>query len=98
MLKNLTKCSFEQVLIIEYFRGLVDSHSQSLTAPSLHPRSSYLTPPPPHANMDSVSKALALELPPGVPNTYANRAEYGEVRLSTVYHRAAGRPSKQAKN
>jgi hypothetical protein len=48
--------------------------------------------------MDSVSKALALELPPGVPNTYANRAEYGEVRLSTVYNRAAGQPSEQAKN
>jgi hypothetical protein len=48
--------------------------------------------------MDSASKALALELPPGVPDTYANRAELGKARLSTVYHRAAGRPSKQTKN
>jgi hypothetical protein len=31
--------------------------------------------------MDSASKALALELPPGVPDTYANRAEHGKARL-----------------
>ena len=43
--------------------------------------------------MDPASRALAMELPLGVPDTKANRAEHGDASLSTIYHRAAGRPS-----
>ena len=47
--------------------------------------------------MDKASQALALDLPPGVPDTYASRAEYGEVALSTLLHRVRGRRSKEEK-
>lgn len=47
--------------------------------------------------MDRASQALALDLPPGVPDTYASRAEHGEVALSTLLHRARGRRSKEEK-
>jgi hypothetical protein len=47
--------------------------------------------------MDRASEVLALELPPGVPNTYAARAEYGKVALSTLHHRARGRRSIEEK-
>jgi hypothetical protein len=40
--------------------------------------------------MDPASQALALELPPGIPDIFANRAEYGKVKPSTLYHRAGG--------
>lgn len=44
--------------------------------------------------MDRASQALALDLPPGVPDTYTSRAEHGKVALSTLHHRARGRRSK----
>jgi len=47
--------------------------------------------------MDRASQALALDLPPDVPDTYASRAEHGEVALSTLLHRARGRRSKEEK-
>lgn len=47
--------------------------------------------------MDRASQALALDLPPGVPDSYASRAEYGKVALSTLFHRAHGRRSKEEK-
>ena len=47
--------------------------------------------------MDRASQVLALELPPGVPSTYAARAEYGKVALSTLHHRARGRRSIEEK-
>ncbi len=48
--------------------------------------------------MDKASQALVLELPPGMPDTFANRAAYFNVKLSTLYHRAAARRSKEEKN
>ena len=47
--------------------------------------------------MDRASRALALDLPPGVPDTYVSRAEHGKVALSTLLHRARGRRSKEEK-
>lgn len=47
--------------------------------------------------METASQALVLDLPPGVPDTYASRAEYGKVALSTLHHRARGLRSKEAK-
>ena len=47
--------------------------------------------------MDRASQALALDLPPGVPDTYTSRAEHGKVALSTLHHRARGRRSKEEK-
>ena len=47
--------------------------------------------------MDRASQALALELPIGVPDTFAARADHGKVALSTLYHRADGRRSKEDK-
>jgi hypothetical protein len=47
--------------------------------------------------MVKASQALALELPPGVRDTYAARAEHGNAALSTVHHRARGRRSKEEK-
>ena len=47
--------------------------------------------------MDRASQALALDLPPGVPDTYASRAEHGKVALSTFYYRVRGRRSKEEK-
>jgi hypothetical protein len=43
--------------------------------------------------MDRASQALTLKLPPGVPDTYAVRAEHTQAPLSTVYHRRNGRQS-----
>ena len=47
--------------------------------------------------MDKASQVLALDLPPGMPNTYAARAEYGQVPLSTLHHHAQGRQSRKEK-
>ena len=47
--------------------------------------------------MDRASQALALDLPPGVPDTYTSRAEHGKVALATLHHRARGRRSKEEK-
>ena len=47
--------------------------------------------------MDRVSQVLAQDLPPGLPRTYAARAEYAEVALTTLYHREHGRRSKEQK-
>jgi len=47
--------------------------------------------------MDKASQALALDLPPGVPDTYAARAEHGKVALTTLHHRARGRRSIEEK-
>ena len=47
--------------------------------------------------MDKASQALALDLPPGVPDTYNSRAEYGKVPLSTLYHRTRRRRSREEK-
>lgn len=47
--------------------------------------------------MDAPSQALTRDLLPHVPWTYAALAERGQVPLSTLHHRAAGRPSKEAK-
>ncbi len=47
--------------------------------------------------MDTASQALALDLPPGVPDTYTSQAEHGKVALSTFHHRARGRRSKEDK-
>ena len=49
-------------------------------------------------NADRASHVLALELPPGMRDTYANRVEYGKVALSTFHHRARGRCSKEIKD
>ena len=40
--------------------------------------------------MDKASLALALGSPSGVPDTYAIRAQHGEVPLTTLHHRARG--------
>jgi hypothetical protein len=50
-----------------------------------------------HRNMDRVSQVLALDLPPGVRDTYAARAEHGQVPLSTLHHRKSGRRSIEEK-
>jgi hypothetical protein len=47
--------------------------------------------------MDRASQALVLDLPPGMPDTYAARAEHGQVPLSTLHHRAKGRRSIEEK-
>ena len=47
--------------------------------------------------MDRASQVLALELPPGVPSTYAARVEHGKIALSILYHRARGRRSIEEK-
>ncbi|OCK92307.1 uncharacterized protein K441DRAFT_190422 [Cenococcum geophilum 1.58] len=47
--------------------------------------------------MDRASQVLADGLPEGVPTTYANLSEWGQVPYSTIYHRARGRPSKEDK-
>ena len=46
--------------------------------------------------MDKASQALALDLPPGVTDTYSAWAECGKVALSTL-HRAPGRQSREEK-
>ena len=53
--------------------------------------------PSQQVTMDGASQALTLDLPLGVFDTYASRAEYGKVALSTVHHRARGRRSKEEK-
>jgi len=45
--------------------------------------------------MDGASRALAQALPAGVTDTYANRSEYGNARLSTLIHRDHGRRSRE---
>jgi hypothetical protein len=60
------------------------------------------SPHPPHpiesdSNMDKASQALAESLPDGIPDTLTARAAHSNVPLSTVTHRANGRPSKEAK-
>jgi len=47
--------------------------------------------------MDRVSQILAEDLPSGVPDTYSARAKYGKAALSTLYHRAHGRRTKERK-
>jgi hypothetical protein len=47
--------------------------------------------------MDRASEALAQGLRPDERNTYAALAEQGEVPLTTVWHRAHGRPSLEEK-
>jgi hypothetical protein len=47
--------------------------------------------------MDRASQALAEGLLPDVPKTYAALAEYSDVPLSTLHHRARGRCSKEQK-
>jgi hypothetical protein len=47
--------------------------------------------------MDKASQALAQGLPSDLPRTYAALADHSDVPLSTLYHRAHGRPSKEQK-
>jgi hypothetical protein len=47
--------------------------------------------------MDKASKALTESLPDGILDTLTARAAYSNVSLSTVTHRANGRPSREAK-
>lgn len=47
--------------------------------------------------MDRARQVLALDLPPGMPNIYAARAEHGQIPLSTLHHRAKGRRSIEEK-
>ena len=47
--------------------------------------------------MDPASQALAKGVPPGMRRTYATLAEQSNVPLSTLHHRARGRPSKEEK-
>jgi hypothetical protein len=94
---GLDKCS---ELRVRYSENSTMSGSGGF--PSSEPRctfaSSHMSPSTQYAKMDAASRALALELPPGVPDTKANRAEHGKACLSTLYHRAAGRPSVDENN
>jgi hypothetical protein len=47
--------------------------------------------------MDRASQVLAVDLPDGIPDTYAARAAHGDVPISTLNHRALGRRSREAK-
>jgi hypothetical protein len=48
-------------------------------------------------NIDRASRALAQDVPPGVPKSYRALADHGIVPRSTLHHRACGRPSIEAK-
>jgi hypothetical protein len=45
--------------------------------------------------MDRASRVLAQALPAHLPRTYAALADWGDVPLTTIYHRAHGRRSKE---
>jgi hypothetical protein len=45
--------------------------------------------------MDRASQVLAQALPAHLPRTYAALADWGDVPLTTIYHRAHGRRSKE---
>jgi hypothetical protein len=45
--------------------------------------------------MDRASQVLAQALPAHIPRTYAALADWGDVPLTTIYHRAHGRRSKE---
>jgi hypothetical protein len=45
--------------------------------------------------MDRASQVLAQALPVEVPMTYAALSDWGDVPLTTIYHRAHGRRSKE---
>lgn len=47
--------------------------------------------------MDKASRALAEDVPDGIPNTWSARAAHADVPLSTLHHRARGRRSREAK-
>jgi hypothetical protein len=47
--------------------------------------------------MDRASRALAEDLPEGIPNTLAARAAHTDVPLTTLSHRRRGRRSMEAK-
>ena len=47
--------------------------------------------------MDKASQALAQSLPAGIPRSYRAVADHGGVPCSTLYHRARGRQSIEAK-
>ena len=48
-------------------------------------------------DMDWASQVLAQSLLNGIPRTYAARAEQANIPLSTLYHRAKGRRSREEK-
>ena len=47
--------------------------------------------------MDVASRALVEPLPDGIPDTFPARAAHFNVALATLYARASGRPSREAK-
>jgi hypothetical protein len=60
------------------------------------------SPHPPHpiesdSNIDKASQALAESLPDSIPDTLTAQAAHSNVPLSTVTHRANGRPSLESK-
>jgi hypothetical protein len=48
--------------------------------------------------MDRASQALVQGVPPGIPISYRALADHSDVPRSTLYHRARGRRSKEAKD
>jgi hypothetical protein len=51
----------------------------------------------PVSNMDKASQALARGIPSGVPRSYRTVADHSGVPCSTLYYRAHGRRSLEAK-
>ena len=47
--------------------------------------------------MDIASRVLVEPLPNGIPDTFTARAAHFNVPLATLYARASGRPSREAK-